>query len=254
MNSFRLAVAVGVSLAMAACGGGSHGSNGRSLAVAAAANLTGVMDEIAAAFEKESRVHVVLSYGSTAQLSQQIENGAPFDVFAAADTEHVDALVKRGRLRADSRAVYARGQLALWVPAGRQVRVQRVEDLTAPEVRYIAVAQPELAPYGRAAVEVLKAAGIWDKVQPKVVYANNINMARQFAESGNADAAFTAFSLVIDAKGTVIKPDPKLYRPIDQALGIVESTRELDVAREFVRFLSGGGGRAILARRGYFVE
>ena len=107
-------------------------------------------------------------------------------------------------------------------PRKRAERRSELKDLAGPKVRFIAIAQPELAPYGKATVEVLKAAGLWDAVQPKIVYANNISMAKQLAASGNADAAFTAYSLVLHDKGTVLKIDPHLYHPIEQALAIVD--------------------------------
>lgn len=220
------------------------------LTVAAAANLTGVMDEIAKAFEGETGAPVVVSYGSTAQLAQQIEHGGPFDVFAAADTQHVDALIDKGKLRRDSRAVYAHGQLVLWVPEG-STRVQRIEDLVHPAVRFIAVAQPDLAPYGQAAVEALKALGIWEQVQPKITYANSISMAKQYATSGNADVAFTALSLVLEEGGTTLKIGPKLYRPINQALAIATSANHPENAQRFVAFMLGAKGRALLQKNGY---
>jgi molybdate transport system substrate-binding protein len=218
------------------------------LTVAAAANLTNVFGEVGQAFTKKTGVTVVFSYGNTSQLAQQIENGAPFDVFAAADTEHVDALVKTGKLASDSRAVYARGQLALWAPMGD---VRELPDLLNPKVRFIAIAQPELAPYGQAAVEALKAAGLWDKLQPKFVYANSISEARQLAASGNANAAFTAYSLVLHDSGTVLKVAPGLYRPIEQALAIVSASPKTLEARQFNTFLLGPEGRSILANNGY---
>src|SRR5436190_7038888 len=210
------------------------------------------MDELLAAFEKQTNVHVVISYGSTAQLSQQIESGGPFDVFAAADTEHVDALIGKRKLQPASRAVYARGQLVLWIPNGA-ARIQTIEDLTQPEIRFIAIAQPKLAPYGRAAVEALEAAGIWQNVESKVAYANSISMAHQYAASGNANAAFTALSLVANDGGTVIKVDPKLYKPLDQALAIVSATTHRDSAARFTAFLLGAGGRSILSDSGYLL-
>ena len=112
------------------------------------------MDEIAREFQKQTAIRVVVSYGSTAQLAQQLEHGGPFDVFAAADTEHVDALISKGKLRRESRAIYARGQLALWCPDSSK-RLERMEDVANPSIRFIAVAQPNLAPYGRATIEAL---------------------------------------------------------------------------------------------------
>jgi molybdate transport system substrate-binding protein len=224
------------------------------ITVAAASNLTGVFDEVAAAFRAQTGVEVVLSYGSTAQLSQQIENGAPFDVFAAADTEHIDQLVSAGKILAASRAVYARGQLALWIPENVKAGIRTLEDLVQPEIRFIAIAQPELAPYGNAAVETLKASGLWDRLQPKMVYANSINMARQLATTGNADAAFTAYSLVLNDAGNVIKVDRKLYSPLDQALGIVAASSEQGPANQFTAFVAAAPGKGILRKNGYEVR
>ena len=186
--------------------------------MAAAANLTNVFGEIGRAFKAKTGVDAIFSYGSTAELAQQIENGAPFDLFAAADTEHVDSLVSTQKLIADSRAIYALGQLALWIPQGEQIGIRELKDLAGQNVRFIAVAQPELAPYGQATIEVLKNADLWKVVQPKMVYANSISQARQMAASGNADAAFTAYSLVLHDRGTVLKIDPNLYHPIEQAI------------------------------------
>jgi molybdate transport system substrate-binding protein len=221
--------------------------------VAAAANLTDVFGEIGGAFKAKTGVEVIFSYGSTAQLAQQIENGAPFDVFAAADTEHVDSLVSKQKLIGESRAVYALGQLALWIPNGEQNGVRELKDLGAQKIRFIAVAQPDLAPYGRAALETMKNAHLWETLQPKIVYANSISMAKQLASSGNADAAFTAYSLVLHDHGTVLKVDPKLYHPIEQALAMVASAPQIDEAKLFRSFLLGPEGRAILAVNGYLL-
>ncbi|MEP7362317.1 MAG: molybdate ABC transporter substrate-binding protein [Acidobacteriota bacterium] len=249
-NAFRFVAAACVLLA-AACG--KRAPEPAKLTVAAASNLTGVMDEIAGAFTKQSGTKVVLSYGSTAALSQQIGNGAPFDVFAAADTEHLDGLVSKGLVTAETRAVYARGQLALWIPKGEKLGVRGLEDLVKPELRFIAIAQPSLAPYGQAAVEAMTSAGLWEALQPKIVYANNINMAKQYAATGNADAAFTAYSLVMREAGRIVKVDPKLHRTIDQALGVVAGSGHAEVARQFTEFVLGAQGRAVLTRSGYLL-
>jgi molybdate transport system substrate-binding protein len=221
------------------------------LTVAAAANLTEAFEQIGQAFTRQTGIRTVFSYASTAQLAQQIENAAPFDVFAAADIEHVDQLIREGKLLPQSRAIYARGRLALWVPRDGKAHIGKLEDLTAPSVRFVSIAQPEAAPYGAAAVESLRNVGIWDKVQPKIVYASNINMSKQFAATGNADAAFTAYALVRKEQGRVMVIDEKLHRPIDQALGIVSASLRQADARRFVSYLTARGGRAILERYGY---
>ncbi len=222
------------------------GQTKREVTVAAAANLSGVFQEVGRSFEAATGIHPVFSFASTAQLSMQIDAGAPFDVFAAADVEHVDQLVKKRLIVAGSRAVYATGILALWSP---NASVSRIEDL--PKAKVIALAKPELAPYGAAARESLRKLGIWDRVGPRIVYADNISMAKQYGSSGNADAVFTAYSLVMKEGGKVIPISETLHAPLDQAIGIVAHSKNQVAAREFVRFLVQGKGREILRRSGY---
>jgi len=223
------------------------------LTVAAAANLTDVFGEVGRGFKSKTGVDVVFSYGSTAQLAQQIENGAPFDLFAAADTEHIDNLVSARKLTGDSRAVYALGQLALWIPDGERSGIRELQDLAKQPVHFIAVAQPHLFFYGRATTETLKNAALWEVTRPKIVYANSISMAKQMAATGNAEAAFTGYSLVLHDKGTVVKIDPQLYNPIKQALAIVASSERIEEAKQFRSFLLGPEGRAILTKSGYLL-
>jgi molybdate transport system substrate-binding protein len=221
--------------------------------VAGASNLTEVFGLMGPVFESATGIHPVFSFGATAQLAQQIESGAPWDVFAAADAEHVDQLDAKGLLVPGSRAVYATGILAMWIPPTAKAKIARIEDLTAPDVRVISVARPELAPYGQATVETLQHAGIWDRVQSKIVYASNISMAKQYGTSGNADAVFTAYSLVLNEGGKVIQVDESAHRPITQELGIVAATKNRQGAQAFVDFLLKGNGRDILASHGYRV-
>lgn len=218
------------------------------LTVAAAANLTDVFDQIGKAFTVKTGIEVAFSYGPTATLARQVDEKAPFDVFAAADKEHIDTLVKSGRIVAGTNGVYASGQLALWAPRGG---IEKLEALRDSSVKYVAIAQPDLAPYGRASVEALKASGLWESVQPKLVYANNINEAKQFAATGNADAAFTAYSLVLHEAGSVMKVDLKLFTPIEQAVGVIVGSEHEAEARRFAEFLMGPEGGAILTQNGY---
>lgn len=218
--------------------------------IAAAANLTDVAQVLGTRFEAATGIHPVFSFGSTAQLTQQIENGAPFDVFLAADVEHVQELDGKKLLSPGSRAAYANGVLALWVPSAA-TPVNRIEDLTSPQVRVIAVAKPELAPYGAASMEALTAAGILDRVKAKIVYSDNISMAKQYGASGNADAVFTAYSLVMKETGKVIRIDEKLHRPITQELGVIAASQHKADAGKFTDFVLHGDGRAILTESGY---
>ncbi len=217
------------------------------VSIAAAANLTLAFQTIGPEFERATGIHPVFSFGSTAQLARQIENGAPWDVFAAADVEHVASLDQKGLLLAGSRRVYAAGVLALWLPQGRTALLT---DLTKPSVRLIALANPDLAPYGLAARETLQHAGIWDKVKPKVVYAENISMAKQYGATGNADAVFTAYSLVLGEKNVLQVPD-SLHQPLAQALGIVAASKNPVAAKRFADFVVSGRGHELLLRQGY---
>ncbi len=221
------------------------------VAIAAAANLAAVFQIIGPRFEARTGIHPVFSFASTAQLAHQIENAAPFDVFTAADSKHVQELQQKGLLAPGSRAIYARGVLALWIPPQRHAPVNELADLAKSEVRFIAIAKPELAPYGQAAVESLQRLGIWPQLQGKIVYSENISAAKQYGASGNADAVFTAYSLVMREAGRVIRMDEKLHQPIDQELGIVANSKRPVLARKFVDFLLAGEGRDILRDHGY---
>jgi molybdate transport system substrate-binding protein len=239
-------------LLMAGCDRGpDRDQNAQEITVAAAANLTDAFAEVARQFTATSHIGVVYSFGSTADLTKQIENGGPFDVFAAADTEHVDELNKKGLIVPDSRAVYARGRLVMWTPPQGRVRLDRLEDVAGPDVKTVAIAKPELAPYGLATVEALKAIGIWPQVEPKVVYGSNVSMTKQYAASGNADVAFLPLALIKKGEGQYIEVDERLHQPIDQALAIVKASAKQDMARRFVNFVLGDGGQAILQQYGY---
>jgi molybdate transport system substrate-binding protein len=219
------------------------------LTVAAAANLQRVLDPLAEEFGHKTRVKLVSSLGSSSQLEQQIENGAPFDVFLSADTEQVDRLAAKGLVAADSRAVYARGVLVLWAPKRPDIR--QLEDLGGAGVKRIGIANPELAPYGKAAIESLTSLHLWPQLEPKVIYGPNISVVAQFAESANADASFTALALVNNRADRPIPVPENLHQPIDQALCIVKSSPHLAVAAQFRGFILSSEGQAILERFGY---
>jgi len=219
------------------------------LHIAAAANLSTVLPQLSAAFEHKTAIHIVPSYGATAQLTQQIENGAPFDIFLAADTTHIDELIKRGFISSTSRAIYARGRLVVWAP--RHPEIRTLADLTRSNIRTIAIATPALAPYGQAAIEALRNAGLYDKVHSKLVYAPSISIAKQFADTGNAEAAFTAQALTVDRKSNQFQVEETLHKPIDQALGIVKRSKEQKAAQVFARFLTSPEAQEIFHHSGY---
>jgi len=225
--------------------------NAQEITVAAAANLTDAFAETAKQFTAKTGIRVVYSFGSTADLTKQIENGGPFDVFASADVEHVDELNQKELIAPDTRAIYARGRLVLWVPPQGRARVSRVEDVTGADVKTVAIAKPDLAPYGRATVETLKAMNIWPQVEPKVIYGTNVSNTKQFATSGNADVAFLPLALMKKGEGQYIEIDERLHQPIDQALAVVKASGKQDMARRFVNFVLSDDGQAILQQYGY---
>jgi molybdate transport system substrate-binding protein len=221
------------------------------LVVAAAANLTDAFKEVGRRFTAKTGVGVTFSFGATADLAKQIEGGAPFDVFASADVARVDELARKGLVVDGSRAVYARGRLVLWVPSGGGARVARVEDLAGAGVTRVALAKPETAPYGRAAVEALRALNIWAAVEPKVVYSESVAQAKQFAASGNADAAFLPRSLVREGEGRFVGVDGSLHAPIEQALGVMRASKLQTSAKSFTDYVLSEEGQAVLRSFGY---
>lgn len=221
------------------------------LVIAAAANLTEAFAEIGPKFTSKTGIRVVFSFGATADLAKQIENGAPFDVYAAADTEHVEQLERKGLLTPGSRALYARGRLVMWLAPGSHLKAERIQDITAKEFERIAVAKPDVAPYGRATVESLRALGIWDAIEKKVVYAQNVSQTKQYVGTGNAEVGFIPLALVKPGEGTYIEVGEDLHQPIDQALGIIKDSPNQAGARQFVDFLLSDEGQDLLTKKGY---
>jgi molybdate transport system substrate-binding protein len=221
------------------------------LLVAAASNLTDAFAEVGQRFTSKTDIHVVFSFGATADFAKQIENGAPFDVFAAADSEHVDLLDREGLLTPGTRRLYARGRLVMWLPPGSSLRVEHMEDLAAKAFERIAIAKPDVAPYGQATVESLRAVGIWNQIEPRVVYAQNVSQAKQYAATGNAEVAFIPLALVKPGEGTYVEVNEQLHRPIDQAVAIIKDSPKQAAARRFVDFLLSEEGQELLLKNGY---
>ncbi len=249
----RLAVYVALALILtgSACRQPQQPSNESEIIVAAAANLSDSFPELAQEFTRQSGIRVVLSFGGTADLAKQIENGAPFDVFAAADVSHVSALAQKGLITAGTVNSYARGSLVIWAPAGANIKLERVEDLEQTEIERIAIAKPDIAPYGLAAIEALRALNLWQKIEPKVVYGMNASQVKQFVSSGNAEVGFVPRSLVNAGEGTYLEVDEKLHQPIDQAMGVVHASKRQDDARRFMEFVLSHQGQEILRKHGY---
>ena len=245
-----------LALFLAGCGGSppvsSDGSESVSLVIAAASDLRFAFPELGEVFEQETGIAVTFNFGSTGQLARQIEQGAPIDVFAAANVSFVEDLISKGHIIPDTRALYARGFIILWTREDSPLRFERIGDLLQPGVQRISIANPAHAPYGQAAEQALRSAGIWDQVQPKLVLGENVNQAFQFAQTGNVDVGIIALSLGIVAEGGRYATVPQqLHQPIDQGLGVVSTTQQEREARAFADFVNGPVGRPLMERYGF---
>ena len=221
--------------------------------VAAAANLRFVFDEIKTSYAKANpKVNVSANFGSSGALLQQILNGAEFDVFMAADNSFPTKLKDQGAASGEIKT-YALGKLVLW---SNTVDVSKgLEILTDPSVKRIAIAKPDLAPYGDRAIEVLKSSGLYEKVKDKIIYADNISQTAQFAQTGNAEVAFLSMSLTLtpEMKGSVYLVDNKTYKPVEQAMVLVKSWKTNPEAAKFMKFVLSETCKPIFEKNGYIV-
>lgn len=221
------------------------------ITVAAAADLQFAFQDIAEAYEMETGQHVRLVFGSTGQLAQQIENGAPYDLFAAANIDYIERLYDQGLVLEDSIQLYGRGRIVLAVNRSSGVIADDLLDLLDPSIRFIAIANPEHAPYGIAAQEALQSAGMWEAVQEKIVRGENVRQALQYVQSGDAQVGIVALSVadVPEISWTLI--DANLHTPLDQALGVLASSRIPERARQFAEYINGKNGRPLMRAYGF---
>lgn len=221
------------------------------LTVAAAANVGPAFQEIGERFQQETGIAIVFVLGSTGTLAQQLKNGAPYDVFAAADVDTVERLVAEGLLEEDTQRSYAQGRLALVVNRESSLSLSSLQDLADPAVTRVAVANPQHAPYGRAAEQALRRAGLWPQVAGKLVWAENVRQALQFVQTGDAQAGLVALSIAdVPEVITVVVPS-SWHDPIDQAIAVSARSVQPEVGRRFVAFLTGPVGQEILQRYRY---
>jgi molybdate transport system substrate-binding protein len=228
------------------------GAEPPSLTVFAAADLAFALKEILPLFEKAHGAKVTLSLGSTGNLAAQIENGAPADVFFAADQAFVERLAARGAVIPETRTLYARGRIVLATPkSGR--RLKHLRDLLDPDVRRVAIANPLHAPYGKAAEEAMRAVGVWDTLKPKLVYGENIRQTLQFLQVGAVDAGIVSLSVASapEIEWTLI--DDGLHAPLNQAAAVVRRSRHVALAVALIQFVSGAEGRPIMRKFGFLL-
>jgi molybdate transport system substrate-binding protein len=221
------------------------------LTVAAAADLQFAFTEIGELYEQETGNKVIFSFGSTGQLAQQIDNGAPFDLFAAANISFVDDLAKKERVLPETVALYARGRIVLAVNREAGVSAVTLEDLLSDTITRIAIANPDHAPYGVAAKESLISAGVWEQIEDKIVYGENVRQTLQFIQTGDAQVGIVALSVADVPEITWTLLDDSLHNPLDQALGVVTSSPHKEEAKRFAEFINGPIGRPIMQKYGF---
>jgi molybdate transport system substrate-binding protein len=221
------------------------------LTVAAAADLQFAFTKLAQIFEAESGHKVTLVFGSTGQLAQQIANGAPYDLFAAANVEFVDDLIQQRLALDETKQLYARGRIVLAVSRSPGMKIEDLDDLLSPEINSVAIANPTHAPYGRAAQQALEAAGLWDHIQSKLVFGDNVRQALQFVQSGNAQAGIVALSIANTPEITWTVIDEALHAPLDQALVVVAASRHKEEAQAFAAFIGSPAGQAVMEQYGF---
>lgn len=224
--------------------------------VAAASDLTYAMNEIAANFEKATGCSVRLSMGSSGNFLAQIENGAPFDVFFSADIDYPKELEAKGLAAPGSTYLYAIGKIVLWTRNDSRVDISKgFSALRDPVVHKISIANPEHAPYGRAAEEALRKAGVYNVVKDRLVLGENISQAAEFVESGNAEAGILALSLAVSPamkdKGHSWNIPENLYAPIQQGVVVVGASKNPQGARQFLDYIKMPATAALLGRYGF---
>lgn len=232
--------------------------SGPQITVAAASDLTFAFKEVAARFQKETGTSVNLSFGSSGNFFAQIQNGAPYDLFFSADTNYAKMLESAGLTEPGTLYRYARGKIVLWAPKSSGLDVNRgLAVLLDPGVRKIAIANPEHAPYGRAAVKALQHDGVYDKVRDKLVLGENISQTAQFVLSGSADVGVLALSLALSPpmkdQGKYFEIAASSYPAIDQAAVILKSSQKKELARQFLEFLRKSETVDLMRRYGFAV-
>ena len=221
------------------------------LMVFAASDLGPAFAQIAPQFERNTGTQVTVVLGSTGMLTQQIRNGAPADVFFAANESFIKELAAENLTLPQTHTVYARGRIAVVTLGSSGLRIDDVKDLADPRVKRIAIANPQHAPYGLAAQQALEAAGLWKAVQPKLVFGENVQQAVQFVRSGSAEAGLVARSVAdsSDLHWTLV--DSRLHAPLDQVAAVLARTKQPAAAMSFIRFVNGTQGRSVMQKLGF---
>lgn len=221
--------------------------------VFAASDLGPAFKQIVPLFERKTRTSVTLVLGSTGMLAQQIRNGAPADVFFAANESFIDELARENLTLRHTHTPYARGRIAIVALKSTRSRPTELRDLAEARIRRIAIANPQHAPYGIAARQALESTGLWKTLQPKVVFGENVQQALQFVRSGSADAGIVARSVADtpDLHWTLI--DDRLHAPLDQMAVVLGRTKRPDTAMSLIRFVNSADARSVMRQFGFLL-
>jgi len=237
---------------LAAC---SSKRGGRRVRVAAASDLGKAFEEVGKEFAARTGVTPEITFGSSGLLAKQIEQGAPFYLFAAANKGFVETVVKAGRCDGATAKIYGRGRIVVWARTGITAPVRLADLADATRYKKIAIANPEHAPYGAAARQALQKSGLWAQIEPRIVLGENIQTTMLYARNGNVDVAVVALSLAVVADGgAYLSIDPSLHDPLDQQLVVCGTGEEADAARQLADFIGSREGREIMTRYGFTVD
>ena len=223
------------------------------ITVAAAADLQFAFSDIVKFYEEQTGHKVTLVFGSTGQLVQQIENGAPFDLIASANISYIEQLAENGLVMPESAELYARGRIVLAVNRQSGVEAVDLKDLLADNIQHIAIANPEHAPYGLAAKQALQSLGLWEELADKLVYGENVRQALQFVQTGDAEVGIISLSVASVPEITWTLIDEQLHTPLDQALAILTASKNPELAQSFIEFINGEIGRPIMRQYGFLL-
>jgi molybdate transport system substrate-binding protein len=241
-----------VLLCAAAC---SSKESGRRIRVAAAADLGKAFEEVAKEFQARTGIAPEITFGSSGLLAKQIEQGAPFFLFAAANKDFITNVVKAGRCDGATARVYGRGRIVVWTRAGIAAPGKLADLADAARYKKIAIGNPEHAPYGLAAKQALQRSNLWEQVEPRIVLGENIQTTMLYAREGNVDVAIVALSLAVVADGgAYLAIDQSLHEPLDQQLVVCGGGPEAEAARQLAAFIASREGREIMTRYGFSID
>jgi molybdate transport system substrate-binding protein len=230
---------------------------GQEITVAAAADLNAALTELTAKYSATSGVAVRLSFGASGNLFNQVQNGAPFDLFFSADEDYPKQLIEKGLGERDSLYRYAVGRIVLWVPVDSKLDIEAkgLQALLDPAVKKIAIANPQHAPYGRAAEAALRHAGVYDQIHERLVLGENVSQAAQFVESGNAQAGIVALSHAMapamKGKGKTWEVPLDFYPPLNQAAIVISRSQQKGKAAQFLEYLRKPEATEVLRKYGF---